>query len=240
MGFVWGVAVLALTLPAVVPGEVVRLKDGSTLKGKLVRLEGDTLTVRLNMGAPIKVHRSLVEWIAFSDSASVPIGGAVVAAPAGAAPVTTPAGTGTILVKFEDRNVTSKITIDKKQHWDEKMRSNHILVEFVVDGQIAYSAVDSTMDKTIYKGVEKEIKNDAEFADFEVSVPAGRHRCSLVVRNRDVDTFRESFDPAPISTVLDFDEITIDAGGIVRLDIKMDKGFLKTSSPKLYRANTGQ
>lgn len=238
-GFVWGIAVLALTLPAVVPGEVVRLKDGSTLKGKLVRLDGDTLTVRLNMGAPIKLHRSQVEWIAFSDSAAAPTG-AIVAAPAVAAPVTTPSGTGTILVKFEDRNVSSKITIDKKQHWDEKVRANHILVEFVVDGQIAYSAEDTTMDKTIYKGVEKELKNNAEFADFEVKVPAGRHRCSLVLRNRDVDTFRESFDPAPISTVLDFDEIIIDAGRVVRLDIKMDKGFLKTASPKLYRANTGQ
>lgn len=238
MGIVGGAAVLALSLPAVVPGEVVRLKDGSTLKGKVVALAGDTLTVRLNMGAPIRLHRSLVEWIVFSDSGSGPSSGLVPGEPAVGAPVTTPGGTGTIQVKFEDRKVSSKITIDKKQHWDEKVRSNHIVVEFVVDGQIAYSAVDTTIDKTIYKGVEKELKNEAEFVDFEVKVPAGQHRCSLVVRNLDPDTFRESFDPAPISTVLDFDEVTIDAGKVVRFDIKMDKGFLRTASPKLYRANT--
>lgn len=240
MGIVWGVAVLALLSPAVVPGEVVRLKDGSTLKGKLVGLAGDTLTVRLNMGAPIKLHRSLVEWIAFSDSVSGPVSGPVLGAPAVAAPVSAPSGTGTIQIKFEDRKVTSKITIDKKQHWDEKVRSNHIVVEFVIDGQVAYSAVDTTTDKTIYKGQKKELKNDAEFADFEVQVPVGRHRCSLVVRNLDPDTFRESFDPAPIATVLDFDEIIIDAGKVIRFDIKMDKGFLRTASPKLYRANTGE
>lgn len=231
-------AALALLLPAVVPGEVVRLKDGSTLKGRLIKVEGDTLTIRLSIGSPIKVHRDQVESIVFSDSITADpartMPGASVAAPV------VPAGVGTIAVKFEDRKVSSKITIEKKKNWDEKVKSNEILVEFVVDGAVVYSKVDSTIDKTIYLGQEKQLKNDAELADFEVKVASGKHLCKLVVRNRDPDTFHDSFDPEPINLVLDFDAFTVDPGEMVRLDIRMDKGLLRMSSPKLYQSSSGK
>ena len=214
-------------------GETIRLKDGSTLKGRLVRVEGDTLTVRLAIGAPVKVHRTQVESILFDDSLAVP----ALAKPGVAAPPPAASGSGTIAIKFEDRNVSSKITIEKRKNWDEKVRSNHILVEFVVDGAVVYTVADTTMDKTIYRGDEKDLKNDAKLADFNVQVPAGRHACTLLVRNRDPDTFHESFDPEPLTTVLEFGEVTVASGGTVRLDIKMDKGLLRMSSPRLYQAN---
>jgi len=211
-------------------GETMRLKDGSTLKGRLVRVDGDTLTVKLSIGTPVKVHRAQVESILFDDSLAVP-------APIVAAPAPAKSGSGTIAVKFEDRNVSSKITIEKKKNWDEKIRSNHILVEFVVDGAVIYTAADTTMDKTVYRGDEKDIKNDAKLADFNVTVPAGKHACTLLVRNRDPDTFHESFDPEPLTTVLEFGEVTVENGGVARLDIKIDKGLLRTSSPRLFHAN---
>ncbi|HEU4930332.1 MAG TPA: hypothetical protein VFU38_10930 [Candidatus Krumholzibacteria bacterium] len=215
-------------------GETVRLKDGSTLKGRLVRVDGDTLTVRLAIGAPVKVHRAQVESILFTDSLAVP----AVSKPMVAAPPPATAGTGTIAVKFEDRKVSSKITIEKRKDWDHKVRSNHILVEFVVDGAVIYTAADTTMDKTVYRGDEKDLKNDAKLEDFAVQVPAGRHACTLLVRNRDPDTFYESFDPEPLTTVLEFGEVTVENGAVVRLDIKMDKGLLRMSSPRLYHANS--
>ncbi len=233
------VAAIAVLLPGSVPGETVRLKDGSTLKGRLVRVDGDTLTIKLSIGAPIKVLRNQVESIAFSDSIVPPPAGGALAQPvkATAAPVT---GVGTVSIKFEDRKVSTKITINKKKNWDEKVRSNAILVQLIVDGVVAYTAADTTMDKTIYLGEEKQLKNDAELADFDVKVPAGRHLCSLVIKNRDPDTFRESFDPAPLSAVLDFGTLDVAPGGVMRLDIKIDKGLLRMSSPRLYRANTGE
>lgn len=232
-----GLAAAALALAAG-PSDVIRLKDGSTLKGRLVRVDGDTLTIRLSIGSAVKVHRAQVESITFLDSlnAAIPLPTVPVSAPSPA-----PSGApGTIAVKFEHRDVTSKITIDKKKHWDEKVRSNDILVEFVVDGTVAYSAVDTTTDKTIYMGPEKQLKNNAELKDFSVQVPPGMHRCSLVVRNRDPDTFRESFDPEPLEAVLDFDDVNVLAGGILRLDIRMDKGLLRMSSPRLYKSGAGE
>jgi len=225
---------LAVVLSARAAGETIRLKDGSMLKGRLVRVDGDTLTVRLSIGAPIKVHRAQVESILFADSLSVPS----LSVPTAVSPPAEGGGTGTIAIKFEDRNVTSKITIEKKKHWDEKVRSNHILVEFVVDGAVVYTVADTTMDKTVYRGEEKDLRNDAKLADFTVPVPAGRHVCTLLVRNRDVDTFGSSFDPEPLSTVLEFGEVNVENGGVVRLDIKMDKGLLRMSSPRLYQSNS--
>lgn len=228
--------VMGALLPVAVPGEVVRLKDGSTLKGRLVRVEGDSLSIRLNLGSTVKVSRSLIESIVFSDSIAAdpvrPAAGAV-AAPATQA---VPAGVGTIEVKFEDRNVSSKITIDKKKNWDAKVLSNHIVVEFIVDGVVAYTAVDTTTDKTIYLGHEKQLKNEAELADFTVEVPSGPHRCSLVLRNQDPDTFRADFDPAPLNAVLDLDELVIRPGGFARVDVRIDKGALRMSSPKLFQS----
>ena len=225
--------VLGVLLPAVVPGEVVRLKDGSTLKGRLVRVDGDTLSIRLNLGSTVKVSRDQIASIVFTDSiVAVPSAGISTAPGAQAVP----SGVGSIEVKFEDRNVSSKITIDKKKNWDEKVLSNQILVEFIVDGVVAYSAIDTTTDKTIYLGHEKQLKNDAELADFTIEVPAGPHRCTLVLRNRDPDTFREDFDPAPLNAVLEFDEMVVRRGGFVRVDVKIDKGTLRMSSPKLYQS----
>lgn len=227
------VLVLGALLPAVVPGEVVRLKDGSTLKGRLVRVDGDTLSIRLNLGSTVKVYRPLIASIVFSDSiVADPAAGATAAPGAQAAPT----GVGSIEVKFEDRNVSSKITIDKKKNWDEKVLSNQIVVEFIVDGVVAYSVVDTTTDKTIYLGHEKQLKNDTELADFTIQVPAGPHRCSLVLRNRDPDTFRADFDPAPLNAVLEFDEMVVRPGGFVRVDVRIDKGTLRMSSPKLYQS----
>lgn len=236
-----GMGMLALVLlgallPAAVPGEVVRLKDGSTLKGRLVRVEGDTLSVRLDLGSQIKIYRALIESIVFSDSLIVDPARPAVSVVVPAAPT----GVGVIAVKFEDREVSSKITIDKKKNWDAKVRSNNIVVEFIVDGVVAYTAIDTTTDKTIYLGQDKQLKNVAELKDFTVQVAAGSHRCELVVRNRDPDTYRQDFDPAPLNAVLDLNEVTIKPGGIQRVDVRIDKGMLRTGSPKLYQSNRNE
>ena len=153
VGLVLAAMAIAIIWPGSVPGETIRLKDGSTLKGRLVRVDGDTLTIKLSIGAPITVLRTQVESIAFSDSlAPIPAGGAIAQpAQAAVAPVT---GVGTLSVKFEDRKVSTKISINKK-NWDEKVSSNAILVQLIVDGVVAYTAVDTTMDKTVSRRREE-------------------------------------------------------------------------------------
>ncbi len=222
----------AALLPIATPGEVVRLRDGSMLRGRLMNAEGDSLTFRLSIGASVKIPRSAVLAIVFDDSlAALAV---VPSHPVADSPVAE-TGTGKVSVSFKDRRVSSKISIDKKVAWDEHVRSNYIVTEFFVDGKLLYSAIDSTMDKTIYKGQIKELKNDAELEDFTVEAPAGTHQCELVVRNQDPDTFRDDFEPQPLSTALVLDSFEIRAGGAVRIDVGIDKGAVRLGRPKLYR-----
>jgi hypothetical protein len=186
-------------IPAAAHGEVVKLKDQSTVRGRLAQVVGDTLVFRTTFGT-LRFHRSQVVSIVFDDSLGTPL---VIPAPATTAPtVAAPAGKGRIEVVFKDRELSSKIAIELKKEWDEHVSSNHILVELVVDGRTVYSEADTSMDKTIHKGHTTVLKNTIELADFGVDVADGLHHAKLVVRNRDVTTFRKDFDPEPLDMVV--------------------------------------
>lgn len=223
----------ALFAPALAPAEVVRLRDGSSIHGRLLAVEGDSLTFRLSAGPRLKIHRSQVLAIAFDDSA----GAALVAGPAaGAAVPAAPAtGRGTIAVSFKDKRVSSKISVDKKKDWDAHVRSNHIVVQLIVNGDVVHSAVDSTMDKTIYKGHITQLRNDAALEDFIVEVPAGIHQCEVIIRNFDEETFREDFDPEPLHAALVLDQFEVRAGSGGRIEVGIDRGKMKLGRTKLYR-----
>jgi len=222
----------AALAPAAVPGEVVRLKDASTLKGRLVRVDGDTLTFMTSFG-PVRIARAQVLSIVFADSAGV---GAVVPTTAGA--VTAggdTAGKGSIEVAFKDRELSSKVAIDKKNLWDEHVAANHIVVEFLVDGLVVYTVSDTTMDKRIYKGHTTVLKNNVNMSDFRVEVPSGMHHAKLIVRNADPNTFADDFDPEPLNLVLGLENLDVRNGEVVRLDVGITKGKLKMGRPRLYR-----
>lgn len=221
---------LFLMIPAASPGEVVKLKDQSTVRGRLMEVVGDTLVFKSTFGT-LRIHRSQVVSIVFDDS----LGSVALApAPAVAVPgVAIPAGKARIEVSFKDRELSSKIAVQLKKDWDAHVRSNHILVELLVDGRTVYSYADTTMDKTINKGHTTELKNNIELADFGVDVASGLHHAKLVVRNRDVITYRKDFDSEPLDMVVPFDNLEIRPGEVYRLDVGISKGKLKMGSARL-------
>jgi len=220
---------LAVVLPAAAPGEVVKLKDQSTVRGRLVEVAGDTLVFKTSFGT-LRFHRDQVVSIVFDDSAQA----VVLLPPAVSAPVqAAPVGKGRIEVVFKDRQLSSKIAIQLKKDWDAHVRSNHIVVELLVDGVSAYSYTDTTMDKTIHKGHTTILKNDIDLKDFGVDVPSGLHNAKLVVYNRDTTTYRADFDPEPIDMVVPFDNIEIRPGEVYRLDLAITKGKLKMGQSRL-------
>ncbi|HEU4365154.1 MAG TPA: hypothetical protein VFT13_06770 [Candidatus Krumholzibacteria bacterium] len=222
----------ALLLPALASGEVVRLRDGSSINGRLIAVDGDSLTFRLSAGPRVKFHREQVLAISFDESPGAALGAGPAAGGAAvpAAPVT-----GTIAVSFKDKRISSKISVDKKKDWDAHVRSNHIVVQLIVNGEAVYTAVDSTMDKTIYKGHITQLRNDASLEDFRVEVPAGTHQCEVVIRNLDDETFRDDFDPEPLHAVLALDQFEVRAGVGGRIEVGIDKGTMKLGKAKLYR-----
>jgi hypothetical protein len=214
-------------IPAASSSEVVKLKDQSTVRGRLVQVVGDTLVFKSTFGM-LRLHRNQVVSIVFDDSL-----GGVALNPAPAVAAQAPAGKARIEVAFKDRELSSKIAIQLKKDWDAHARSNHILVELLVDGRTVYSFADTTMDKTINKGHTTELKNEIELADFGVDVTSGMHHAKLVVRNRDVITYRKDFVPEPLDMVVPFDNLEIRPGELYRLDVAISKGKLKMGSARL-------
>lgn len=219
---------LVLLIPALAPGEVIRLRDGSSLNGRLIRVDEDSLTFRLSVGPAVRIHRAQIVSIVFDDSAAgLPA--------AGATRVPAPSGSGTIEVSFKDRELSSKISIEKKKDWDASETANDVIVELIVDGIVSFTEVDTTTDKKIYHGHETQLKNEIELADFKVQVPAGIRHCKLIVRNRGVNEYRDAFDPEPLNMVLAFDNLEVRPGEISRLDVGITRGKMKMGKARFYR-----
>ncbi|MDH4038311.1 MAG: hypothetical protein OEX18_07535 [Candidatus Krumholzibacteria bacterium] len=231
-------AVLALAgvmlLPALASGEMVRLRDGSSLRGRLLAVEGDSLILRLAIGPRVKVHRAQVLAIVFDDSLAA---AAMASTPAGPGVAGTPEyqGMGNISVAFKDRRVSSKISIKYKKDWDAHVRSNDIVMELLLDGERVYSVTDSTTDKTIYQGHITQLKNDMTLEDFSVEVPAGRYQLTVVVRNADETSFASAFDPAPLHAAMVIDELEVRTDRGARVEVGIDRGLLKAGKARLYR-----
>ena len=208
-------------LPMAASAETVRLKDESTVRGRLVEVRGDSLVFRTNFGT-LRFHRDQVVSIVFDDAAAPAVAPSTTAAPPQA-----PAGKSRIEVAFKDRDLSSKIEIKLKKDWDALIAANHIITELYVDGNVAYTAVDTTMDKRIYQGHTTTMKNDVELTDFGVDVGSGLHNARLVVRNAGGVERRESFDHEPLDKILSIDNIELRPGETYRIYVEISRGRLK-------------
>jgi hypothetical protein len=219
----------AALVPAAAPGETVRLRDSSSLRGRLVSVDGDTLTFRLSAGPTVRLHRGQILSIVFDDSA------AAIPVPAPAAGVAPSGAPGTIELAFKDREVSSKISIEKKRDWEGHEQANQIVVQFLVDGVVAYADTDTTTDKRIYHGHVTQLKNDIKLADFKVTAPSGIRHAQLIVRSRGADEYRDAFDGEPLNMVLAFDNLDVRAGQVTRLDVGITRGKLRMGKARFFR-----
>jgi hypothetical protein len=213
-------------------GDVVQLRDGSTLKGRVVSLVGDTLAVRTTFGAEVRIARGRIALVSFTDSIDAAPSGPVGTPGAAGAP----AGTGRIGVTFQDRELSSKITAPARGEKEALIQANAIEQTLIVDDIVVYSRRDTTMDKTIYNGPERQYKNDIKLEDFDVEMPAGFHHARLLIRNVGLDEFGEAFDPEPLDLLLNLDNLEIPAGKTVRVKVGITRGRLRMSKPSLFRA----
>lgn len=226
--------VAVVSAPVLTRGDVVLLKDGSTLKGRVLSLAADTLTIRTTFGAEVRVPRSKLAQVSFTDSLVAP---ATMTAPGGSAlaPGKVPSGTGTIAVTFTNRGVSSKIAAKARGDQEPYVRANWIELRLVVDDEVVYTQRDTTMDKVIYKGPERLYKNDIELEDFEVAVPAGPHHARIVVTNVGAEEYAGAFDSEPLDLVLNLDNMNVPADRNVRVRVGIKRGKLRLGKPTLVR-----
>jgi hypothetical protein len=229
---VWSCALSLICLPALLHGEILFLKDGSEIRGKLLGFENDSLVFAPKFGGRVSIHRNDIVSIVFDETAAKK-------------PVATPVETGgemsmgDLTVVFKDNKLSSKVAVNNssKKRESEIIRANWIEQLLIADGDTVYAKVDTTTDKTVYQGHDKFYKNTVELEDISVRLPAGTHQCVLVIRNLGSHTNESDFDEGPLDLMLTFGRVGIYADQGTTLWVGIKKGFLRTGQPKLYQAN---
>ena len=230
----WACASLVFFSPGALRGEVLYLKDGSAIRGSVVKLEGDTLTFDPAFGGRIKIARSVIARIVFVESAQ-PGPGPSAAGGGETASGVNPAGKGALAVTFKDRDVYSKVVVKSRKDEARLLEANYGVQLLVANGDTVYSRTDSTTDKTIYKGHVKMYRNNVELTDFEVPLKAGLYHCVVVAQSRGKDWENTEFEPNPLDLIINIDNVQVYPDRTTRIELGIKKGRLRLGKPRFYR-----
>jgi hypothetical protein len=225
---VWACALALLGAPSILLSDILYLKDGSRIPGRVISFEGDTLFYAPSYGGRISVHRDAVAKIIYDESEDTGTMGAI---------KTQPTGPGVVSVTFKDDKLTSKIKETKKTKKiaAELLKANWIEQLLIVGKDTVYSRVDTTMDKTIYKGHDKLYKNTIRLEDMTATIESGVHQCVVVIRNVGAETHKDEFDEGPLDLRLEFQTVGIHPDQTTGLQVGIKKGRLRMGQPKLYQ-----
>lgn len=208
--------------------EVLHLKDGSVLKGRLVKMELDTLYFETSFGPRMAVPRGRVARIDFDENWASPSG-----RPGSGAAVFTASEPGTLAVSFEEFELTSRIVLERGGSRAACERENTLEMTLVVNGLKVYSTVDSLTDKTVRKGPETVLRNDMRPRGFEVPLAPGIHRCVVAFGNTRASEHVELLDPGPLDKKLVLDPVRVDPGRTTHVRIGMKRKW--TGKTELVR-----
>jgi hypothetical protein len=226
---VFAIALAALIVPVILQSAIVYLKDGSELRGEVVSFEGDTLVFDPSFGGRLKIYREDILRLIFDESTDP--------GPPTAAKPAAQVGPGSISIVFKHDKVNSKIAVKNKTKSRERelVIANWIQQLLIVGSDTVYSQIDTTMDKTIYKGHEKELKNTIHLEDIRAKVDAGVYKCVVVVRNLGADDYESEFREGPLDMVLVFETVGIYTNQTTTLQVAIKKGFMRMGSPRLVQ-----
>gem|GEM_PF-3457756 len=215
-------------------GDFLYLRDGTVLRGTLVRVTADSLGFRTSFGPIVRVERARVARVVFGGASEevTPAPARERAHPASIA--RDDRATGSVIVTFRNRSVSSKIRVDRGRDLAGHMRANRLMEILLVDGDTAYVHIDSTVDKTVYQGPKRFYKNTITLKDISVQVAAGVHQCTLLVANVDGDRYADRFDPAPLSLEFGLGEVRVPPHGTARFHLGLRRGKLLLGRPEFY------
>ena len=225
-------ALALFSMPVLVASEVLHLKDGSTLKGKVVSFVADTLVFEPSVGGRIRVPKSEIVRIVYGESDTPGRGEPAIDPASGAS-----AGPGRISIVFNDRDLSSKIAIPSNQRGrkTELLRANWIAQYVLVGPDTVFARVDSTVEKIIYEGHDRVYKNSIELTDVDTSLVAGVYRCVIGVRNTSLSEHEVYFTEGPLDLRLVVDPVPVYAGRTTTVEVGVKRGFMRLRSPAFYR-----
>ncbi len=220
-------ALILIGIPISVQTDVLYLKDGSVLVGKLVKTARDTVYFETSFGTHMKVCRTRVLRIQFGDSIS-----------SGrehlAFPRAKPADPGSLVVSFSDLKISNKIIVHRNRDYARHEQANAIESILIVDGETVASYVDSTMDKTVRKGPDKILKNTIKLTDFHVALDSGPHNCLIIVRNPPRSAYENHFEHERLNLKLSLRDVIVYPGRTTQVEIGLKRGTLGLGTPRLY------
>jgi hypothetical protein len=226
---VFALAMILVIVPAILQSAILYLKDGSELRGEVVSFEGDTLVFAPSFGGRLNIYRGDILRLVFDEADD--------RGPGPAAKPAEQSGSGWVSVVFKDDKVTSKIAITNKtkSRETELARANSIQQLLIVGADTVFSRVDTTTDKTVYKGHEKELKNTIRLEDMKGKVEAGVYSCRVVVRNIGAEFYEREFREGPLDLVLEYETVTVQPNRTTTLRVGISKGFMRMGRPKLVQ-----
>ena len=231
---VWIGLAAVMSTPGQLHPEVLYLKDGSAIRGSVVGLVGDTLTFDPSFGGRMRIARSLIAGIVFSETAT-----SLPSLTGERAPDRSAAAEaderGYVAVSFKDRGVSSKVVVENKADEAHLLRANWIVQALIVDGDTVFSDVDTTMDKTIYKGHVRLYKNDTELKDIKVPLEPGVHHCVVVAASNGGGWENVEFEKGPLDLGLNLDNVQVFPGRVTRVEVGMKKGRFRLGKPEFYQ-----
>jgi hypothetical protein len=226
--FVLFLLCVAFCLPVLLKSETLYLKDGSSVKGRIVKTENDTVYFETSFGASIRIPKDKVARIDFE----------------GVLPQTQPQPDstmrsveepGTLLVSFDDFQLTSRIVMKRRGDKSEYERENSIEQALFVGEKKVFSAVDSTTDKIVRQGPETVLRNDAKPVEMRVPVTPGVHQCTIVIGNTRASLHVDSFDPSPLSRRLVLDGIGVVSKQTTALRVGLKRKAWRIGKSELVR-----
>jgi hypothetical protein len=215
-------------VPVLLRSETLYLKDGSVVKGRFVKSERDTVFFATSFGTSIRVHKDKVARIDFGEG-QAPSESAVDSL------IRTTEAPGTLLVTFEDFELTSKIVMERRGNQREYEKENAIEQAVFVDQRKVHSVVDSTTDKVVRNGPETTLRNDARPVELRVPLAAGVHQCSIIFSNSRAKEYGERFDPSPLAKKLVLDGIQVKPNQTTALRVGLKRKSWRIGKTDLVR-----
>jgi hypothetical protein len=219
---------LAVFLPGILRGEVLYLKDGSSIHGKLLRLLDDTLYFETSFGSQVRVPRDHVARLEFSPG----VPGAYGSNPTTTVPFQSELA-GTVLVSFEKFKVTSRVTVHRDKNKDAILRANAIECAVYMGSVKTFSAIDSVNDDEIREGPETTYRNDMVPKGIKVAVAPGSYQFRLYLRNVARVEDEGFFVGDPLRKDLLVENMKVLPGETTQLRVGM-KRKMKLGTPQLF------
>ncbi|MCZ6766886.1 MAG: hypothetical protein O7D32_08130 [bacterium] len=216
---------LIVLIPTFIYGEILHLKDGSMIKGKVISFEGDTLHFMTSFGSELRIHKDNVLRIEFTDEPMAPP--PVLGGPTSTEP-------GSLIVRFSKMKLTSKISVHRNQDREGHELENAIEQSLTISGKKVFSRVDTTTDKIIYKGPETVLKNEFKPVEMRVGMPAGIYQVKIAIVNPYVEKYVKSFPDEPLYKDVFVDAVVINAGGFTVVQVGKRRKRLGLAGYELY------